>query len=100
MKSDDVEKNLDGGDTCSLTVHQHTILRHRKYFMTLKLARANVSAISATKNLIERSERVNLILSRGIITSVKEDLYSTKSKRNLLSFKDIHLNELHIIGGI
>nr|KYP53265.1 hypothetical protein KK1_024892 [Cajanus cajan] len=45
-----------------------------------------------TTNIIEGSGRVNILLPGGTKLHIKNALYSFKSYRNLLSFKDIHLN--------
>lgn len=52
----------------------------------------NLSSISSTTNIIEGSERANILLPRGTKLCVDNALYSSKNNRNLLSFKDIHLN--------
>ena len=57
---------------------------------------SNVSAISGTKNLIEGSDRVNIMLLNGIKFHINDALYSSKSIRNFLSFKDIPINGYHI----
>ncbi|KAG4382796.1 hypothetical protein AAZX31_14G149000 [Glycine max] len=56
----------------------------------------NLSSISSTTNIIEGSERANILLPRGTKLCVDNALYSSKNNRNLLSFKDIHLNGYHI----
>ncbi|GAV56611.1 hypothetical protein CFOL_v3_00153, partial [Cephalotus follicularis] len=58
--------------------------------------KANVGTISGTSDLIEGSEMASFVLSNGTQMRITDVLYSTKSRRNLLSFKDIHLNGYHI----
>ncbi|GAV65662.1 hypothetical protein CFOL_v3_09176, partial [Cephalotus follicularis] len=58
--------------------------------------KANVGTISGTSDLIEGSGMASFVLSNGTQMRVTDALYSTKSRRNLLSFKDIHLNGYHI----
>ena len=44
----------------------HTILQDKICFLYLTLTNANVSTISGTANLIEGSERENIMLPNGI----------------------------------
>ena len=54
---------------------------------------ANVSAISSSTKLIEGSGRANVLLLGGTKLHIDSALYSTKSHKNLLSFKDIRQND-------
>ena len=45
---------------------------------------------------IKGSEKATIILPKGTKLQIEDALYSTKSSRNLLSFKDIHRNGYHI----
>ena len=74
----------------------HTILRDKRYFLELTLIKANVSTISGTTNLVEGSGRANITLPNGTRFHINDVLYSSKSRRNLLSFKDIRRNGYHI----
>ncbi|KAK9169791.1 hypothetical protein Syun_001931 [Stephania yunnanensis] len=74
----------------------HTILKNREYFSNLNLADANVQTISGISNLINGSGRANIMLPGGTTIHVDNALYSEKSRRNLLSFKDIRQNGYHI----
>ena len=67
----------------------HTILLHKRYFLELTLIKANVSTISSTTNLVEGSGRANITEPNGTRFHINDVLYSSKSRRNLLSFKDI-----------
>ncbi|GAV75445.1 hypothetical protein CFOL_v3_18924, partial [Cephalotus follicularis] len=58
--------------------------------------KANVGTISGTSDLIEGFGMVNFVLSNGTQIRITYALYSTKSRRNLLSFKDIRRNGYHI----
>ncbi|GAV57448.1 hypothetical protein CFOL_v3_00985, partial [Cephalotus follicularis] len=58
--------------------------------------KANVGTISGTSDLIEGSRMVSFVLLNGTQIRITCALYSRKSRRNLLSFKDIHLNGYHI----
>ena len=74
----------------------HTILKDQKYFLKLTLVIANVYTISSTSNMIEGSGRANLILLCGTKLDIHDALYSSRSRGNLLSFKDIRRNGYHI----
>ena len=74
----------------------HTILRDKRYFLELTLIKANVSIISSTTNLVEGSGRANITLPNGTRFHINDALYSSKSNRNLLNFKDICRNGYHI----
>ncbi|GAV66484.1 hypothetical protein CFOL_v3_09994, partial [Cephalotus follicularis] len=74
----------------------HTILQNEKYSSHLTIAKANVGTISGTSDLIESSWIVSFVLSNGTQMRITDALYSIKSRRNLLSFKDICLNGYHI----
>ena len=88
---------MDDGDVCLVDrATTHTILRDKRYFLSLTLTSGNVSTISGTSNLIEGSERVNIMLPKGTRLHINDALYSSKSIINLLNFKDIRRNEYHI----
>lgn len=74
----------------------HTIFRNKRFFSNLTLAAANVSTISGTSNLIEGHGKALIMLPNGTKIHVQDALFSTRSNRNLLSFKDIRLNGYHI----
>ncbi|GAV82554.1 hypothetical protein CFOL_v3_26005, partial [Cephalotus follicularis] len=88
---------MDTRDICIAdSATTHTILLSEKYFSHLTIAKANVGTISGTSDLIEGSGMARFVLSNGTQTCITDVLYSTKSKRNLLSFKDIRRNGYHI----
>ena len=62
----------------------------------MTLIKANVSTIYGTTNLVEGSGRVNITLSNETRFHINDALYSSKSGRNFLGFKDIRINEYHI----
>ena len=74
----------------------HTILKDKEYFSSLTLLEAKVNTISGSVNLIEGSGRATILLASGTKLTINEALYSSKSRRNLLSFKDIRLNRFHV----
>ena len=50
---------------------------------------ANVKTISGSTNIVEGSGKANILLPGGTNMRINCALYSSKSHRNLLSFKDI-----------
>ena len=75
--------------------HAHNF-RDKRYFLELTLIKENVSTISGTTNLVEGFRRANITLPNGTRFHINDVLYSNKSRRNLLSFKDIPKNGYHI----
>ena len=92
-----INSKMIGEDLCLAdSCTTHTILRNKKYFQYLILKKASVNTISGSSNLIEGSERANIILPKGTKFCIDDALYSSKSRRNLISFKDIHLDGYHV----
>ena len=86
------------GDICLADcTTTHSIPQQKKYFSKLTLTPSNVTTISGLVNLIEGSGRATIILPGGTILHLQDALYSTLSKHNLLSFKDIRWNGYHLI---
>lgn len=75
----------------------HTILRNNKYFMSLVLIEGKVNIISSPVDLIKSCRIAMFILANGMELCIYDALYSPKSRRNLLSFKDIRHNEIKTI---
>ncbi|TYJ27310.1 hypothetical protein E1A91_A07G177600v1, partial [Gossypium mustelinum] len=57
---------------------------------------AYVNTISGSSKLIECFRRAIILLPKGTKFVINDALYSTKSQKILLSFKDIRLNGYHI----
>ena len=74
----------------------HTILKDRKYFSHIRNGRASVNTIAGNTRIIEGSGRAIIILPKGTQFFINDALYSPKSQRNLLSFKDIRQNGYHV----
>jgi hypothetical protein len=72
----------------------HTILKSKMHFSCLTLQDAIVHTISGSSKLIEGSGNATIMLPCGTKVYINKALYSRKSQRNLLSFKDIHRNGL------
>ena len=92
-----LSSKINGGEIClpdSATTH--TILRDQKYFSHITLVEANVNTISGSADLIAGSGRATIMLPCGTIFYINDILYSVRSRRNLLSFKDIRHNGYHI----
>jgi hypothetical protein len=87
-----ISEDLCLADSCTT----HTILRDKKYFQNLILNKTSVNTIFGSSNLIEGSRRANIILPKGTNFCIDDALYSSKSRRNLISFKDIRLNGYHV----
>lgn len=95
MESSNVK--LDGNEQCLLdSATTHTILRNKEFFTQLRPLEGNVNTISGVSKLIEGSGRALVLLPRGTKLIIKEALYSSKSRRNLLSFKDVRHNGFHM----
>ena len=89
--------NHSPGDACLVDcATTHTILHDKKYFSNLTLVPFNVQTISDPIDLIKGSGRATIVLHNGTKFQIDDALYSNKSNRNLLSFKDIHRNGYHI----
>ena len=88
---------INGGEICLAdSATTHTILRDQKYFFHITLVEANVNKISGPADLIYGSGRVTIMLQCDTIFHINDALYSIRSRRNLLSFKDIRHNGYHI----
>ncbi|CAN1339806.1 hypothetical protein LINPERPRIM_LOCUS38630 [Linum perenne] len=88
---------MNNGDMCIIdSASTHTILKNKKYFSYLVMREANVSTISGSTNLNEGCGRANLLLHGGTKMHIEDALYSTKSCRNLSSYKDSRQNGYHI----
>nr|AQY61295.1 Pol [Coffea arabica] len=92
-----LELNNGDDDICLIdSATTHTILKNKKYFSCLKMGETNVNTISGSAKLIESSGRATIFLPEGTKIIVNNALFSPKSRRNLLSFKDIRENGYHI----
>ncbi|KAG2724097.1 hypothetical protein I3760_01G002100, partial [Carya illinoinensis] len=60
------------------------------------LSKVYVHTISGSSNLIEGSRRAYIVLPNGTKFYIDDALFSSQSRRNLLSFKDIRRNGCHI----
>ena len=74
----------------------NTILKSKKYFSQLHFGETNIRTISGTSNLIEGFGKACILLSEGTKLIIDDTLYSSRFKRNLLSFKYIRKNGYYI----
>ncbi|KAM2891370.1 hypothetical protein COP2_009677 [Malus domestica] len=74
----------------------HTILREQHYFTNLIPKKTHLTTLSGPSNLIEGYKKTCIMLSNGTILTIKEALYSPRSRRMLLSFRDIRDNKYHL----
>lgn len=76
----------------------HTIFKDEKYFTSLKIKDSAecVSTISGSAKIIIGSGKTNFLMPRGTNFEISDALYSPKSHRNLISFRDIRKNGYHI----
>lgn len=56
----------------------------------------NVTTISDSTNLIEDFGKAIIILPKGTKLTINNAIFSPRSRRSLLSFKDIRENDFHI----
>ena len=89
--------NISGKDIClANSATTHIIFRHKQYFSNMRMMKEKVKTISSSTDLIEGSKRANIMLPNGTIFVIDNALFSIKSRRNLLIFKDIRLNGYYI----
>ena len=88
---------INDGEICLAdSATTHTILWDQKYFSHKTLVEANVNTISGPVDLIDGYRRATIMLPCGTIFHINDALYSVRSRRNLLSFKNICHNGYHI----
>ncbi|KAJ9540031.1 hypothetical protein OSB04_026537 [Centaurea solstitialis] len=80
---------VDSGST-------HTILKNKCYFINFTPKVTSLSTISGTSTLVEGFGKAQFMLSNGTVLTISEALYSPKSRRTLVCFKDIRENKFHI----
>ncbi|KAM1865482.1 hypothetical protein ACFX13_008443 [Malus domestica] len=73
----------------------HTVLRERIYFTNFVPKNAPLTTLLGPSNLIEGYGKARIMLSNGTILTIAEALYSPRSGKTLLSFKDIRDNNYH-----
>ena len=69
----------------------HKISCGKEYFSNLTLRKVNVNAISSPIKIIDVSKNATITLPNCSTLRMRDVLLSSRSKRNLLSFKDVCL---------
>ncbi|PHT58301.1 hypothetical protein CQW23_00664 [Capsicum baccatum] len=88
---------IDHDDICVIDSGTiHAIIKDEKYFSHLLRRRSNVTTVAGNSKLIEGSRRATIFLPKGTKLVIEDALFSSKSPRNLLSFKDIPRNGYHV----
>ncbi|EOY09142.1 Uncharacterized protein TCM_024537 [Theobroma cacao] len=84
-------------DVCLLdSATTHTILCGKHFLSNVTLSKANVYTISGPVGIIDGSENATIVLPNGTTLHIKDALLSSRSKRNLLSFKYVRHNGYHL----
>jgi len=76
----------------------HTIFKDKKYFLSVEIndSARSVSTINGHVKIILGFGEPNFTIPRGTHFKVNDALYSPKSHRNLISFKDIRGYRYHL----
>ena len=85
-----MEKNEDVYLLDSATTH--SILKDKNYFFSMTLRKANVRTIFGLVEMIDVSGNATIMFPNGTMLHIEDALLSIKTKRNLLSFKDVRRN--------
>lgn len=92
-----IQRAISNDDMCLAdSATAHTILKDKKYFSYLIRQATNVNTICGSTKIIEGFGKAYILLLGGTKLEINDALYSPKSQRNLLSFKDIRRNGYHI----
>ena len=80
-------------DVCLLdSATTHSIFKDKNYFSSMTLRKANVHTISGLIKMIDGFGNAIIMLPNGTILHIEDALLSTKTKKNLHSFKDVRCN--------
>ena len=80
-----------------LTTQLHTFLSDKKILSRFDIKNCQCKYHRfGTTNLVEGSKRVNIMLQNETIFQINDVLYSSKSTRYLINFKDLRRNKYHI----
>ena len=84
-------------DVCLLdSASTHTIFRSRHFFSSMTLRKAHVHTIYGPIPIIDGFGNATIVLAKGTIPHIENAFLSSRSKRNLLSFKDVRRNGYHV----
>ena len=74
----------------------HTIFRCRHFFSSMTLRKTHVHTIYGPISIIDGFGNATIVLPKGTIMHIENAFLSSRSKRNLLSFKDVRRNGYHV----
>ena len=74
----------------------HTILKYKDYFINITPKVTSLTTISGPLTLVARFGKAQFMLLNGTVLTIYESLYCPNFSRNLLSFKDIRENMVHL----
>ena len=84
-------------DVCLLdSASTHTIFRSRHFFSSMTLRKTHVHTISGPIPIIDGFGNATIVLPKGTILHIENAFLSSRSKRNLLNFKDVRRNGYHV----
>ena len=84
-------------DVCLLdSASTHTIFRSSHFFSSLKLRKTHVHTISGPNPIIDGFSNATIVFPKCTILHIENAFLSSRSKRNLLSFKDVRRNGYHV----
>ncbi|GJV63667.1 retrovirus-related pol polyprotein from transposon TNT 1-94 [Tanacetum coccineum] len=93
MSLNDAQYQAKDGELCIAdSGATHSILKSKKYFFELKPTKGTIDTTSGPTNLIDGVGKANVVLPNGTQLLIENALFSLKSKRNLLSFRNIYHN--------
>ena len=74
----------------------HIIFCSRDFFLSMTLRKAHVHTISGPLPIIDNLRNATIVLPNGTILHIEDTFLSSRSKRNMLNFKDVRCNGYHI----
>ena len=77
----------------------HSILQDARFFERIKPYNSDVHTISGKSKLIEGYDTAKIMFPNGTRLTIGDALYSPRSRRTLISFKDIRNNKYHLETG-
>lgn len=92
---------LDDPTSCIIdSGTSHTILRNRNYFKGITPSHRHITTITGEQRIEEGHGPAVVILPKGTTIEIESAIFAPKATRNLLSFRDIRANGLHIQTGM
>lgn len=97
IEGEDPTPIMDYPDICIVdSGTTHSILRKREFFHQITPSHRQVTTIMGQHQIEESHGPATLTLPRGTVLQITLALYGPKATQNLISFKDIRANGLHI----